>query len=240
MNVKPKARQSIHETILKWFDGQKRGTVLDVPAGYGHLSLRLAEMGFQVTAGEIEPAIFGVETIPCIYTDLNRVIDAPDEFFDYVCCVDGLEHMTDPYQAVKELSRVLKTGGIGVFSIPNYSNIERRMKFLIQGYFTKPITMERYHEEGSNLFNFHNSILTITILDFLFRMNMLEITDILENARKVKQMLFLPVVLLLWGISSLTSQTHRKRKRTDLTLSPRIILGGNNLIFILRKSQFKG
>jgi len=64
--------------------------------------------------------------------------------------------------------------------------------------------------------------------------------DILENARKIKQMFYLPIVLLLRGISSFTTQAHRKRRRTDLTLSSRIILGGNNLIFILRKSQVKG
>src|SRR5208337_4501439 len=106
--------------------------------------------------------------IECAYTDLNRKIDAADNSFDYVCCVDGLEHMTDPYRAVEEFARVLKVGGIGVFTIPNYSNIEKRLKYLLNGYLTKPKTADDYRREGSNLFNFHNSPLTITILDFMF------------------------------------------------------------------------
>lgn len=144
IEIKPKARKSIHKVLLEWFDGQERGTVLDAPAGYGHLSLRLKEKGYKVTPGEIEPEIFAVPDLKCIYTDLNRHIDAPDNTFDYTCCIDGLEHMTDPYRAVREFARVLKPGGYGVFSIPNYTNIERRLKFLFRGYFTKPVSYERF------------------------------------------------------------------------------------------------
>jgi hypothetical protein len=102
--IKPKARDCIHTTILDWISSQPRGKVLDAPAGFGHLSMRLREMGFEVTCGEIEPEIFKVEGLRCVYTDLNRKIDAPDASFDYVCCVDGLEHMTDPYTAVREFA----------------------------------------------------------------------------------------------------------------------------------------
>jgi ubiquinone/menaquinone biosynthesis C-methylase UbiE len=109
--IKPKARKSIHKAILQWFQTQQRGKVLDAPAGYGHLSLKLKEMGYDVTAGEIEPEIFAVQDVRCIYTNLNTYIDAPDNAFDYVCCVDGLERMTDPYESVQEFVRVLKPGG---------------------------------------------------------------------------------------------------------------------------------
>ncbi len=101
VKIVPKARDTIHKDIIQWFNDKKRGSVLDAPAGFGHLSLRLTEMGFRVTCGEIEPEIFLVKGILCAFTDLNRHIDSPDESYDYVCCVDGLEHMTDPYQAVK-------------------------------------------------------------------------------------------------------------------------------------------
>jgi 2-polyprenyl-3-methyl-5-hydroxy-6-metoxy-1,4-benzoquinol methylase len=69
--VKPKSRKSIHETIVKWLNDKPKGTILDAPAGYGNLSKSLHEMGFQVTCGEIEPGIFAVDDLQCIYTDLN-------------------------------------------------------------------------------------------------------------------------------------------------------------------------
>lgn len=233
--VRPKARESIHETILAWFDLQARGRVLDAPAGYGHLGMKLNQLGFDVVCGEIEPAIFAVPGLDCVYTDLNRRIDAADESFDYITCVDGLEHMTDPYTAVAEFARVLKPGGCGVFSIPNYCNIEKRFKFLWHGYLTKPHTLEKYEREGRNLFNFHNTPLTITLLDLMFSINGLELVEIQRNAVKRKQLLFLPLVWLMKLAARLSSQRSRRKHRTDLTLRDEVVLGGNNLILITRK-----
>ena len=208
--IKPKARTSIHTTLLEWFEHQKRGSVLDVPAGYGHLSIRLSEMGYEVASGEIEPEIFSVPDMKCIYADLNREINAADNSFDYICCIDGLEHMTDPYQAVKKLSRVLKFGGCGVFSIPNYTNIERRFKFLLRGYFVKPVTYRRFLSEGANLYNLHNSPLTITILEFMLKINNLNIVEIKENAPKLKQYLVLPLVACMWFANLLLPKRSRE------------------------------
>lgn len=235
--IKPKARKSIHTAILHWFEKQKRGSVLDAPAGYGHLSMRLSEKGYEVTCAEIEPEIFAVPDLKCIYTDLNRCIDAPDNTFDYICCIDGLEHITDPYQTVSEFARVLKPGGYGVFSIPNYTNIERRLKFLSRGYFTKPVSYDRFRCEGANLYNLHNSPLTITILEFMFRINKLDIVEIKENAPKLKQYLLLPFVVLMWTVNLFISKKNKEKHRTDLTLDKRVILGGNNLIFVTRKKE---
>lgn len=188
--VGSKGRGSVYQTVIDWFANQKRGTVLDVPAGFGLLSTFLKKMGFEVTCGEIEPEIFQVPDLKCIYVDLNRTIDAANDSFDYVCCVDGLEHMTDPYQAVHELSRVLKPGGYAVFTIPNYSNIEKRFKFFWFGYLTKPADIDKFRKAGSNLFNFHNSPLTITLLDLIFSINGLEVKKIMRNAVKKKQYFF--------------------------------------------------
>jgi len=124
--VPAKARSSIHTTIIDWFQQHKAGKILDAPAGPGHLSIKLRDMGYDVVSGEIEPHIFKVPDLECIFCDLNTTIDAPDNSFDYVCCVDGLEHMTNPYKAGEEFSRVLKGNGYGGFSLPNYSNIEKK------------------------------------------------------------------------------------------------------------------
>ncbi|MDP6637329.1 MAG: class I SAM-dependent methyltransferase [Phycisphaerae bacterium] len=238
--VKPKARPSIHTVILAWFSEQTRGKVLDAPAGFGHLSMRLRDMGFEVTCGEIDPEIFAAPGLEAVYTDLNRRIDAADGSFDYVACVDGLEHMTDPYTAVAEFARVLRPGGMGVFSIPNYTNIERRIRFLFRGVFTKPISTEAYEDDGRNLFNFHNSPITITILEFMLRINGLRIVELRQNAPKRKQMLWWPLVAFMRLVNCFRSEAKKRELRTDLTLDSKVILGGNNLIVIVRKTADRG
>ncbi len=234
--ILPRSRRGVHEFILQWFDNQERGRVLDAPAGYGHLSKALKEKGFDVTAAEIEPGIFAVPSIKCVFADLDERIDSDDHSYDYVCCVDGLEHATNPYRAVEELARVLKPGGHAVFSIPNYASVERRLKFLVKGYFTRPVSSERFTSEGGKLHNFHNSVLTITIVEFMMRINGLEIVEIRKNDTKPRQYLFLPLVLWLWLVNLFKSASRRERDRTDLTLNRDVILGGPNLIIIARKS----
>lgn len=43
----------------------------------------------------------------------------PDSYFDVVLCVDVLEHITDPKQAITEIYRVLKPGGVFCFDTIN-------------------------------------------------------------------------------------------------------------------------
>jgi len=235
VGITPKGRGSVYKTVIEWFSNQKRGKVLDAPAGFGLLSMFLKKMGFEVTCGEIEPEIFQVPDLKCIYVDLNRKIDAENDTFDYVCCVDGLEHMTDPYRAVQEFSRILKPGGYGIFTIPNYSNIEKRFKFFWFGYLTHPADMEKFRKAGSNLFNFHNSPLTITLLDLIFSINDLEVEKIMRNAVKKRQYFFLPVVWVMKLIAMMATEEAKKKYGLDLTLKDEVILGGNNLIFITKK-----
>ncbi len=234
-DIAPKAMLSIHNAIISWFSEQKRGKILDTPAGRGYLGVHLRDIGYDVTCGEIDTKILKVKDLRCIYTDLNQTIDSPDDTFDYICCVDGLEHMTNPYKAVEELARVLKPGGFGIFSLPNYSNIHRRMKFLLNGYLTLPHTFEEYIASGRNLFNFHNTPLTITIIDLIFKINGLEVEDILRDTVRWKQYLWFPIVFLLKLHAYFQPNSKWKRHRYDLTLRNEVIFGSSTLIFITKK-----
>lgn len=236
-DIIPKARSSIHKTILSWFSVQKRGTVFDAPAGYGHLAMHLRDMGYDVTCGEVDTDIFKVKDLSCIYIDLNERINSSDDAFDYTCCVDGLEHMTNPYKAVQEFARVLKPGGYGVFSIPNYSNIESRSKFFLNGYLTLPNSFDQYRETGCNLYNFHNSPLTITLLDLMFKINGLQVKGILRDNVKWKQYFWFPFILMLKLHAHLRSDRIKKKHRYDLTLRNEVILGSSTLIFITQKAS---
>jgi SAM-dependent methyltransferase len=42
----------------------------------------------------------------------------PDASFDYIICTEVLEHTTQPFDAVKELHRMLKPNGLLFFSVP--------------------------------------------------------------------------------------------------------------------------
>lgn len=229
-----KGRAEIYSVVLSWFQDKRRGEVLDVPAGPGYLARKLKDMGFSIKCGEINPSIFDQPDIECEYMDMTSQIPYPDESFDYVTCIEGLEHATDPYASVSEISRVLRKGGFAVFSIPNYCNIEKRFKFLLTGYLTKPKTLKDFQLSG-NLFDFHNSPLTITLLDFIFQINNLRLISILKDKTKKKQLVFYPLVLLLKFLDFLAPEEKRLERRSDLTLRKDVILGGNTLILVTQK-----
>lgn len=231
----PKARSSVHQVVLKWFADQTPGTVLDIPAGFGHLSYKLLEMGFSPICAEIQPEIVRTSELKTIYSDLNRHIDAPDESFDYVACLEGLEHTTDPYQAISEIARVLKPDGWAVFSLPNYTNIERRLRFLFTGLLVLPVSDEKLGGFKNNLFDLHNSPLVITIVEFILRKNGLKIKGMHRDKLKKKQRFLLPLIWFIKLASKFMSKKSYLKYRFDLTLHPEVISGGNCIIIITQK-----
>jgi SAM-dependent methyltransferase len=114
-----------------------RGSVLDAPAGTGAMSKILRDLGFEVTALEIDRDLFRVEGVGVVSADMNRGLPFPDASFDHAVCVDGIEHLENPYFTVREFERVLRPGGRLVFSTPNISAFRSRFRFLMTGHHNK-------------------------------------------------------------------------------------------------------
>ena len=155
------ANKGIHEKVIDHFVRMKRGRVLDMPCGPGALSRALDDLGFEVAAGDIHPEIMQVSGIQASYADMNAVLPYEDGAFDYVACVEGIEHTENPYNAMRQIARVLTPGGRLVLTTPNYLNIERRLKFLVTGSFSKPVSAERFRDffQGDTA-GMHNSPMT--------------------------------------------------------------------------------
>jgi SAM-dependent methyltransferase len=120
--------------ILSRFD--QRGSLLDIPAGEGALAWQLSKLGYDVTAGDADPRFFKVRSIACVFIDMNRRFPIDDEQFDFVTCVEGIEHVQDQFHFVRECGRILKPGGHLVLSTPNILNLASRLKFLLSGFYS--------------------------------------------------------------------------------------------------------
>lgn len=57
-------------------------------------------------------------------TDISDMKSIGNELFDCVIAFDVLEHVTDDKKAIREINRILKSGGVAVFTVPQKDNLK--------------------------------------------------------------------------------------------------------------------
>jgi SAM-dependent methyltransferase len=116
-----------------------------VPQPHISKTLKLLKPGASICdvgAGgrRIAPGVVTVDAIAADGVDLVGDIHSlpiPDESFDCVFCTGTLEHVRDPWTAVRELHRILKQGGLIHIDVP-----------FIQGYHPDPTDYWRFTLDG--------------------------------------------------------------------------------------------
>ena len=112
--------------------------VLDVGAGHGLLLSFLTELGHECHALDVQdqpaahPDTYGAKGIA--FRLCNVEVDSipyPDESFDAVVCCQVLEHFSHSHlSAMKEIRRVLRSGGIVEVDVPNAASFRNRSRML--------------------------------------------------------------------------------------------------------------
>jgi SAM-dependent methyltransferase len=234
----PLARRGTHEKVLEIIDNEERGEVLDIPAGTGALSHKLKEMGFDVYCCDINDDHFKLTELPFKKGDMNKRLPYKGESFDYVVCLEGIEHTENPFNAIREFARVLRKGGKLILSFPNYLNIEKRIKFLITGSLTRPTNpLPFLGGSTSDLAMLHLSPVTYTTLKFFLKVQGFSIVDITIDREKKKQRFLYPLVWLIRFYALFWSKRQREKYWLQETLSPTIVMGGNTTIVLAQKGE---
>lgn len=111
--------------------------VLDLAAGSGAMSLRLADGGYQVTATDYVEANFRLHgQIPFVQADLNDDFSvAREQAFDVIVASEIIEHLENPRHFMRQCHRLLKPGGRLVLSTPNIDTSASLVTFMREGSF---------------------------------------------------------------------------------------------------------
>ena len=198
--------------VLKLIAELPKGKLLDVPAGEGAFSFSARELGFDVTAGDIDPAFFKVAGIECRFMDMNQRLDAGDGEFDYVACLEGVEHLQDPYQFARECNRILRPGGKVIISTPNILNLASRLKYFLSGFYSlcpRPIN------EFSHLPVFdHINPMTFYQVRYLLHSSGFRIRRVTTDLWRRSSAAFLPLYpfLRLYSIRTMRKETDERQK----------------------------
>jgi SAM-dependent methyltransferase len=103
-----------------------------------------------------------------------------NEEFDVVLCCEIIEHLTsDPLAALREIKRVLRTGGVFVLTTPNVNRLENVVKMITGVNIYDPYSgygpLGRHNRE----YNKHELYVLLTYLGF--ELDCLESADVHEN-----------------------------------------------------------
>lgn len=111
-------------------------SVLDVGAGAGAFSRRLADEGYRVTALDVDEEKWVPRDIPFQRLDIDRgIAGSIGGQFDAVCCLEVIEHVENPWSLMRDIGTVLRPGGRALVSTPNVTSFLSRMIFLRSGRF---------------------------------------------------------------------------------------------------------
>ncbi|GAC1396935.1 MAG: hypothetical protein NVSMB56_11930 [Pyrinomonadaceae bacterium] len=240
----PLAHEAIHDTVVQILNSQPtRGVLLDVPAGEGALALRLKNINFDVRCCDLYTQIFRLRETEIKRGDLSKTLPYDDNSFDVVTCIEGLEHIENPQQAVREFARLLKSGGRLIVSTPNIQNIEERFKWLLYGYTShfKPLSREHLAAEQARFPDMEEIALHINPvgyaeLRYTLEKYGFEIVRVHLDKPKKNQWAYFPVIALIKLLARLTPAHKRRLRWTDELQSNEVLLGGNTLIFEAIKS----
>lgn len=96
--------------------------------------------GIENFAPAAEKAGKALDKVMCVDID-TEFPELEEDYFDLILCLDVLEHLRDPWQAVRRLSRALASGGVFLISLPNLRHFPVMKALVLDGCFT-------YEERG--------------------------------------------------------------------------------------------
>jgi SAM-dependent methyltransferase len=112
--------------------GSPQGRVLELGCGMGHLLAWLTQryqvFGCDINAWALAQASLNVPHGNFMLLSADVPYAFPEAVFDIVIAKHVVEHLTHPEQAIAEMGRVLKHGGLLILATPNLSSPMRERK----------------------------------------------------------------------------------------------------------------
>ena len=107
-------------TLLYFLKAEKKGLVLNVGCGAGLQSKKLIGNGFDVISVDFDLNLLKSAQKVCdkvVWADASH-LPFKENKFDYITCIDVLEHLDDDDACISEMRYVVKTTGKLLLSVP--------------------------------------------------------------------------------------------------------------------------
>jgi SAM-dependent methyltransferase len=232
--------------------------VVDIPAGSGHISQEFARRGARVIALDLYPEQISVKDVEKLHADMNERLPLENDVADIVLCQEGIEHIHNQFDLLKEFNRVLKPGGKLIITTPSLSHIRARLSMmLIESEYWKRLPASEvdsvwFSEQDSERVYFgHLYLITANHLRAISSITGFEIEKRLvtqiSTSSALLSVIFYPLILLGTVLAFLDSyRKNRKSWNTDkmrvykeqmkINLSP-VTLMCKDIFWVLKKKR---
>ena len=191
--------------------------ILDLGAGAGYMTQKMSailrEQGLRPAEHLLAMDLFGdsyrCAEVPFRQADLNQALPLDSDSFDAIYSIEVIEHLRRPYDFLAECHRVLKPGGLLVFSTPNTLHALSRIKQFFTGFSDLYLPPSIKPENGGRLCG---HIMPLPYSYHVFGLRAAGFTEIRFVSDRIKRgaMVF---ALLLFPLFKLSSWLHQKRVR---------------------------
>jgi SAM-dependent methyltransferase len=248
MTDQPKALASpgVHEKVLELATRLQARTILDAPVGHGALAAQLLARGKVVTAGDIDIHKFDLNpdqpNLQLVQLDLiAHQLPLPDNSFDLAICLEGIEHLENQWQLVRNLYRVLKPGGNLILSTPNIINFKSRIRFFTEAryeFFKRPMVLGKSIEHDLN--TYHIAPITYIELQFILESCGFGIKELHANSYSSRNLVSVLLRPLFRAFYRYKCYRDKKRNRGDFaelyaTIMTDEVYYGETLIVVAQK-----
>lgn len=193
------------------------GDYLDVGAGNGEL-IDCVIREFRVTphACDYRDDLMTIGDLRVEVVDLNtQGLPYADRSFDLITCTEVIEHLEDFRAAIREISRVLRPGGVLIVSTPNVLNLRSRLRYLFFGFFNMfgPLRLgdDRHHST-------HGHINPVACFYLAHALSAAGLGEISVSVDKLQRRSWLAFVLLWLPLKIYEAWAINKERRKYRTL----------------------
>jgi SAM-dependent methyltransferase len=132
---KPKSTPGIFEVAIQHTPPSNGELALDFCCGTGKLTSMVAERGYRAYGIDIASRFIGKQgenAAGYIVADVGQNLPFSNESAAAIYCIDSLHYFAQPERVLGEFSRLLKSGGLLIFSTQNNYNLAGVKRFLIK------------------------------------------------------------------------------------------------------------
>jgi len=194
-------------------------SILEISCGTGAVLAELKEKGYLVkgTNYSKHPGVVpGLDIDEGV--DVLRKLPYGDDSFDGVLLCEVIEHVGDHDQALAEISRVCRGGGVVVLTTPNILRLRSRLHFFLTGFFQLKREFVGFDVPAESAFTFHNHPVHLPTFLYLMRSRGFKLAEFTSSDRKpISYLLY--VLCLPWIALTTALTVHLIEKNLRGTLA---------------------